>query len=98
MSPQPHAPLLYQALGLEDDNSRGDGKLVLPARDELGGRAFRSGDHITLLVDFAADTLTIHRNKGGVRRLDLDQRCCTRGRRVWITCPRYWLDADRAFY
>jgi hypothetical protein len=54
------------AIGMEDDNTQGPGKWKLPSSQTVDGRAFKSGDLITLEADFDADTITFWRNKGGV--------------------------------
>jgi hypothetical protein len=54
------------AIGIEDDNTDGPGKWKLPSSQTVDGRAFVSGDLITLEADFDADTITFWRSKGGV--------------------------------
>jgi hypothetical protein len=48
---------------MEDDNSGGRDKWQFASSQTVDGRAFRSGDEITIEVDFADDTVTIYRNK-----------------------------------
>ena len=52
------------AYGLEDDNSKTEGRWFFPAYAAVDGRGYRSGDRITLEVDFDDDKVRIFRNRG----------------------------------
>lgn len=77
------------AIGVEDDNSGGRTKMVFPSRDEINGRSFRSGDRMTLEVNFDADTLTIHRNKGRAESATLVKHGIPWSGPVYFACTLY---------
>ena len=52
------------AYGLEDDNASTEGRWFFPAYAAVDGRGYRSGDRITLEVDFDDDKVRIFRNRG----------------------------------
>jgi len=63
--------------------------MVFPSRDEINGRSFRSGDRMTLEVNFDADTLTIHRNKGRAESATLVKHGIPWSGPVYFACTLY---------